>query len=268
MLSVPLPAEQVRERLAELGGGLAVAAVNGPATTSVAGSPDAIEELFARLVDEGVRVARIVSDFASHSAQVEAIHGPLLDEVGPLRHRSTDTLLCSTVTGRVLDPAALDTEYWYQNLRRTVEFDSAVRTLLSLGFSTFVEPSAHPLLTAPVADIAADTGTEVRAVGSLRMGESTAQRMLTSLAEAQVAGVPVDWGSACAARGRAELPTGPLPRQSPHRTAAGTAEAAPGADAAAAPGTAGDGFWRAVDRGDLAGALGVVLPAMSWANGS
>ncbi|MEU3194853.1 acyltransferase domain-containing protein, partial [Streptomyces sp. NPDC006992] len=262
MLSVPLPAAQVRGRLAELGGGLAVAAVNGPATTSVAGSPDAIEELFARLVDEGVRVARIVSDFASHSGQVEAIHGPLLEEVGPLRHRSTDTLLCSTVTGRVLDPAALDTEYWYRNLRRTVEFDSAVRTLLSLGFSTFVEPSAHPLLTAPVADIAADTGTEVRAVGSLRMGESTAQRMLTSLAEAQVAGVPVDWGSACASRGRIELPTGPLPRQPPHPTAAG------GADAVSAPGAAGDGFWRAVDRGDLAGALGVVLPALSWTDGS
>ncbi|MEW2218404.1 acyltransferase domain-containing protein [Streptomyces sp. NPDC006990] len=268
MLSVPLPAAQVRERLAELGGGLAVAAVNGPATTSVAGSPDAIEELFARLVDEGVRVARIVSDFASHSAQVEAIHGPLLDEVGPLRHHATDTLLCSTVTGRVLDPAALDTEYWYQNLRRTVEFDSAVRTLLSLGFSTFVEPSAHPLLTAPVADIAADTGTDVRAVGSLRMGESTAQRMLTSLAEAQVAGVPVDWGSACASRGRIELPTGPLPAPSGHRTAADGADAVPGAAGPAAPGAAGDGFWRAVDRGDLAGALGVVLPALSWSNGS
>ncbi|MFE9389396.1 acyltransferase domain-containing protein [Streptomyces sp. NPDC006784] len=265
MLSVPLPAAQVRERLAELGGGLAVAAVNGPATTSVAGSPDAIEELFARLVDEGVRVARIVSDFASHSAQVDALHGPLLDEVGPLRHHSTDTLLCSTVTGRVLDPAALDTEYWYQNLRRTVEFDSAVRTLLSLGFSTFVEPSAHPLLTAPVADIAADTGTEVRAVGSLRMGESTAQRMLTSLAEAQVAGVPVDWAKACASRGRIELPSGPLPREFPRGAATTGPEAATGR---AAPGAAGDGFWRAVDRGDLAGALGVVLPALSWSNGS
>ncbi|MBO8191104.1 acyltransferase domain-containing protein [Streptomyces oryzae] len=256
MLSVPLPAGQLRERLGGWGGRLAVAAVNGPATTSVAGTPDAVEELFAQLVDEGVRVARIVSDFASHSAQVDDIHGPLLDAVGRLAPRSTDTLLCSTVTGGLFDGAGLDAEYWFQNLRRPVEFDSAVRTLLGLGFDTFVEPSSHPLLTAPVAEIAADTGTEVTAVGSLRMGESTAQRMLTSLAEAQVRGVPLDWRPACADGARIELPSQPLGASSPPPRKA-------------PPGPADDAwFWRAVGRGDLAGALGVVLPALSWSNSS
>jgi acyl transferase domain-containing protein len=225
MLSVPLPVWQVRDRLAAWGHRIAVAAVNGPATTSVAGTPEAIEELFTQLVDEGVRVARIVSDFASHSAQVDEIHQPLVEAVGELDLRGTDVVLCSGVTGEVFDTTKLDAEYWFQNLRMPVQFDSAVRTLLGLGLTTFVEPSSHPLLTAPVEDIARDTGTEVVAVGSLRMGESDAQRMLTSLATAHVRGVRVDWK--------------------------------------AAYGTEIGPFWQAVDRGDLAGALGVVLPALS-----
>ncbi|MER5704377.1 acyltransferase domain-containing protein [Micromonospora sp. NPDC002296] len=252
MLSVPQPVGQVRRRLAAWGDRLAVAAVNGPAITSVAGTPGAIEELFAQLVDEGVRVARIVSDFASHSAQVDAIRQPLLDAVGDLRPRPTDVAFCSAVTGELLDSTRLDAEYWFQNLRRPVEFDPAVRTLLGLGFTTFVEPSSHPLLTVPVEEIARDVGAEVTSVGSLRMGESDAQRMLTSLAEAQVRGTPVDWRAAYAGRTRLDPP------------ADGRAPVSHGPAPTAATTTGDDPFLRAVERGDLAGALGVVLPALTW----
>ncbi|MEV4315696.1 acyltransferase domain-containing protein [Actinocrispum sp. NPDC049592] len=195
MLSVPLPAAEVRRRVARWDDRVAVAAVNGPATTSVAGAPDAIEEFFAQLVDEGVRVARIVADFASHSAQVGEIRSALLEGMGEIRHQATDIAFCSAVTGDVLDATQLDTEYWYRNLRMPVEFDSAVRSLLGRGFRTFIEPSSHPLLTAPVEEIARDAGARVTVVGSLRMGESDAQRMLTSLATAHVNGVPVDWSA-------------------------------------------------------------------------
>ncbi|HWH01310.1 MAG TPA: acyltransferase domain-containing protein [Pilimelia sp.] len=245
MLSVPLPAAQVRDRLAGWGDRLAVAAVNGPASTSVAGAPDAVEELFSRLVDDRVRVARIVADFAAHSAQVAAVRRPLLAAVGDPRPRRTDVVFCSTVTGGVLDAAALDAEYWYDNLRRPVEFDRAVRTLLGLGFTTFVEPSPHPLLTAAVEEIGRDVGVGVAAVGSLRMGESDARRMLASLAAAQVRGVPVDWTPAFPGCARVDLPT----------AAAGDRRPGPASDTP---------FWRAVARGDLAGALGVVLPAQRW----
>lgn len=196
MLSVPLPVERVTTRLARFDGALAVAAVNGPDTTSVAGDPDAIERLFTELVADGVRVARIVSGFAAHSPQVDAIRAPLLGALGDIRPRPTDVAFCSSVTGKIIDPVTLDAEYWFQNLRQTVEFDAAVRTLLGLGYRRFIEPTSHPLLTAPVAEIARDTGTDVVAAGSLRMGESDVRRMLTSVATAYAGGVPVDWSVA------------------------------------------------------------------------
>ncbi|CAM3015271.1 acyltransferase domain-containing protein [Saccharomonospora xinjiangensis] len=245
MLSVPLPATEVRQRLASWGDRIAVAAVNGPRTTSVAGEPAAIEEFFAELVDEGVRVARIVSDFASHSAQVDAIHSALIDALGPLRCEASDVLFCSTVTGGVLDTAELDAEYWYENLRRPVLFDSAVRTLLRRGFGMFVEPSPHPLLVAPIEEIAAEVGARATAIGTLRMGESDAARLLASVAEAHVHGTAVDLRQACRGGSRVGLPLD---------------DVAEGSDAE-------NRFWSAVRRGDLATALGVVLPALDTGAG-
>ncbi|MGC5411523.1 acyltransferase domain-containing protein, partial [Streptomyces sp. DT225] len=68
MVSVPLAAGEVRERLGRWDGRISVAAVNGPQTTVVSGDVDALDELFAVLEAENVRARRIEVDYASHSA--------------------------------------------------------------------------------------------------------------------------------------------------------------------------------------------------------
>ncbi|WP_158895631.1 type I polyketide synthase [Amycolatopsis anabasis] len=213
MLSVSAPAAQVRERLAAGGGRLSVAAANGPANITVSGDPEAIDELAAELAAEGVRAGRIPSDFASHSAQVDEIRDELLAGMAGITPRASEVTFCSTVTGTVLDTAELDAEYWYRNLREGVNFDAAVRTLLDGGHGVFVEPSPHPMLTVPVEEIADDHGAEVVAVGTLRMGEGDRRRLLTSLGEAHVRGVAVDWTAALPDARPVDLPTYPFQRQ-------------------------------------------------------
>ncbi|MCP2251342.1 Acyl transferase domain-containing protein [Prauserella aidingensis] len=210
MLSVPLSVKLVEERLADHTGVLAVAAVNGPSATSVAGDVDAIEKLFAELVDDDVRVARIASDFAAHSPHIDAIHAPLLDALGGIRPRAAGIAFCSSVTGDLAEPRSLDAPYWYQNLRGRVEFEAAVRTLVRLGYRHFVEPSSHPLLTAPIGDIGRDVGADVAAVGSLAMGESGLRTLTDSIATAERHGVLVDWEGARRAGHRNVVP--------PHRS--------------------------------------------------
>ncbi|MEU0692019.1 type I polyketide synthase, partial [Streptomyces uncialis] len=125
MASVPLPVDDVRERIAPWDGGLSVAAVNGPSSTVVSGDADAITELVTGLVGDGVRARRIEVDYASHSAHVDEIRDVLLGDLAGIAPVSGSVPFFSTVTGGWLDTASLDASYWFRNLRETVRFGEA-----------------------------------------------------------------------------------------------------------------------------------------------
>ncbi|MFD7659206.1 SDR family NAD(P)-dependent oxidoreductase, partial [Actinosynnema sp. NPDC059797] len=206
MMSVLLPADDVRGRLP---GGVSVATVNGTRSVVVSGDPEALDAFGAELAAEGVRVKRIAVDYASHSAHVESIRERLLEVLADIEPRTSDVPFFSTVTGDVLDTAGLGAEYWYTNLRETVDFVGATRNLLDTGHAVFVECSPHPVLTMGIQETAEEAGHDVAAVGSLRRDDGGLPRVLLSLGEAWARGVAVDWAGmlAPAAPRRVPLPT-------------------------------------------------------------
>ncbi|OKH94376.1 beta-ketoacyl synthase [Streptomyces uncialis] len=213
MASVPLPVDAVRERIASLGGGLSVAAVNGPSSTVVSGDADAVTQLVDGLVGEGVRARRIEVDYASHSAHVEEIREQLLADLAGITPVSGSVPFFSTVTGGWLDTASLDASYWFRNLRETVRFEEATRGLLGEGFRFFVEPSAHPVLAVAVGESVEAAGVEAAVLGTLRRGEGGLERLLHSLGQGYVRGLEVDWSGMFPGARRVELPTYAFQRQ-------------------------------------------------------
>ncbi|MFF5099041.1 SDR family NAD(P)-dependent oxidoreductase [Actinosynnema sp. NPDC000082] len=209
MLSIALPAEQVRERLAAHGGLLEIAVVNGPLSVVVSGDPEALGELKASVVADGHRAKLVPVDYASHCAHVEAIHERLLTDLAGIRPRAADVPFYSTATGGRIDTAVLDAQYWYENLRQTVLFERTTRELLDAGYGAFIECSPHPVLLHSIAETADAAGVDVTGVGSLRRHDGGSQRLLTSLADAFVAGIPVDWRAVFSASGAraTDLPT-------------------------------------------------------------
>ncbi|GDY50742.1 hypothetical protein SVIO_013650 [Streptomyces violaceusniger] len=209
MVSVSLPVEAVRERLAAWGERLSVAAVNGPSAVVVSGDADALDELLAACEADEVRARRVPVDYASHCAHVETVEDELQRTLAGIAPRSSSVPFYSTVTAGALDTRELDAGYWYRNLRQTVRFDETVRALLTDGFDMFIEASAHPVLTMGVEQTAQDHGTHITAVGSLRRDEGGLDRFATSLAEAYVGGASVDWAAMFAGTGarRVDLPT-------------------------------------------------------------
>ncbi|MFF0390308.1 type I polyketide synthase [Kitasatospora sp. NPDC004615] len=204
MASLPLPVEVVRERIA---GRLSVAAVNGPSSTVVSGDADAVAALVDELVGEGVRARLIEVDYASHSAHVEEIRERLLADLEGIAPASGAVPFFSTVTGSWLDTKSLDAEYWYRNLRETVEFGKATEVLLGEGFRFFVESSPHAVLGVAVGESVEAAGADAVVLGTLRRGEGGPAQVLRAVGRAWERGLGVDWSGAFPGARRVELPT-------------------------------------------------------------
>ncbi|MET7402803.1 type I polyketide synthase [Dactylosporangium sp. NPDC005572] len=210
MASVALPADEVRARLAGYEDKLQVAVANGPAATVVAGDPGAAREFVEACLADGLRARVTDADYASHTAHVEVVRDELLAALGAVEPAPGRVPFYSTVSGDVLDTGRLTGEYWYENLRRTVEFDTAVRALARDGHTLFVEVSPHPILTTAVDDILDGAGA---AVGTLRRDDGGPARILAAAAGAWCHGARVDWPHAPASRRRVTLPPYPFRRR-------------------------------------------------------
>jgi 8,8a-deoxyoleandolide synthase len=243
MVSVPLPAADLDSLLERHGGRIGVAAVNGPSSTVVSGDADALDDLLAECAERGIRARRIAVDYASHSRHVDAVREEILSALSGLAPRTGDVPFHSTVTGAPVDTAELDAGYWFENLRAPVRFAGVVADLARAGLDQFVECSPHPVLTVGIGECLDEAGTAAATVGTLRRGEGGPGRFLLSLAELWTHGVPVRWQRALPAVVAAvDLPTYPFQRRrfwlEPQ-------------DPASRVDPAEDGFWNAVDRGDL-----------------
>nr|AHD24375.1 polyketide synthase [Streptomyces albogriseolus] len=196
MASVALSEADASARLERWAGRVEVAAVNGPSSVVVAGDAEALDEALEALSAEGVRVRRVAVDYASHTRHVEDIREILAETLAGVNAQAPMVPFYSTVTGEWVDQAGvLDGAYWYRNLRGQVGFGPAVAELIGQGHGVFVEVSAHPVLVQPITEILDDggDGTDAVVTGSLRRDDGGLRRLLASMAELFVRGLPVDW---------------------------------------------------------------------------
>ncbi|MGQ5668649.1 SDR family NAD(P)-dependent oxidoreductase, partial [Streptomyces sp. ECR2.10] len=181
------------------------------------------------------------------TSHVEAIEEELARVLASVSPQPGDVPFFSTTEAELIDTARLDGGYWYRNLRQRVRFADTIQGLVEQGYSAFVEVSSHPVLGMAVQEAAPDAV----AVETLRRNKGGASRFLTSLAEAWVRGIPVDWTRVLAGQGgrTVALPTYAFQRR---RHWLDVPEPAPPSGAA---GTARDDvdarFWEAVEREDL-----------------
>jgi acyl transferase domain-containing protein/acyl carrier protein len=249
MVSVAQPAAELTAWTAEEGLDVHLAAVNGPEAVVVSGEPQALDELVARCADRQIRTRRVPVDYASHSPHVDELREDILRLLAGIEPRAGRVPFISSLTGEPLDTTELTPDYWCRNLRERVDFMGAVGAALERRFGTFVEVSPHPVLLPAIQGTIEASERDAATIGTLRRDEDEVERMLVSLAEAHVAGLPVDWTRVLGAGGggTVDLPTYPFQRG---RYWLDEPSARPAVPSAAEP--AESGFWQAVERGDLA----------------
>ncbi|TPQ43799.1 hypothetical protein C2U71_18020, partial [Burkholderia ubonensis] len=124
---------------------VAVAAVNGPASTVISGRRERIALLVDAFAAQDIRSVLLNTSHAFHSPLVE----PMLDRFQAaakgVRAARPAIPFYSNLTGAAMDDAPDDT-YWRRHCREPVQFASSVERLAEAGFNVLVEIGPKPVL--------------------------------------------------------------------------------------------------------------------------
>ncbi|SDT82754.1 Acyl transferase domain-containing protein [Streptomyces sp. TLI_053] len=193
MAAIAAPAAEVTAELARHDEALvAVAAVNGPANTTVSGVREVVDEVCAAFAARGAEVRRLRISTSSHSPLVEPVLEPLRAALEKVPFGAPAVPLLSNLTGGLWPwDKPLDTDYWLRHARQPVLFADGVRALYELGHRTFLEVGPAPTLLGLVGEVL--TGDDVLMLPSLRPKYDDWEVLLGSLGQLYAEGAEVDW---------------------------------------------------------------------------
>src|SRR6516164_2205213 len=193
MAALGLSPENAAALIAPYGEALTIAAVNAPNSVTVAGDAAAIDALGRELEGNQVFFRPLDLDYAFHSRCMDPIREGLLDRLDGLRPQIGRLRFVSTVTGSTIEGSRLDAEYWWENIRRPVQFAAAIESLTAEGFNVFLEIGPHPILDRYVRDCLKTTPGYGVSIPTLRRHEPERDALWLALGRSYAAGVAIDY---------------------------------------------------------------------------
>lgn len=193
---------------------LTQAVVNAPGELVVAGPIDALDLLEEKLTEMGVFWRRVKVDYASHHEHIDAVRNEILEAISGINPMDGDIAFYSSCKAQQLGGQSLNAEYWFENLRQSVRFQSAIEVMLNDGFGRFIEISGHPLLTQALELISESSETRLALVHTLERDLDDKRRMAQALAKYFCSGGQLNWRSLYPGQSRPDaLPTYAFQRQ-------------------------------------------------------
>ena len=193
MAALGLSPENAASVIAPYGEALTIAAVNSLNAVTVAGDAAAIEALGVDLEPNGVFFRPLDLDYAFHSRCMDPIREALLDRLDGLAPQDGRLPFVSTVTGATIKGSQLDAAYWWDNIRRPVQFAPAIASLVAEGFNAFLEVGPHPILDRYLREcLKASDGAGV-SIPTLRRREPERDALWLALGRCYTAGVAIDY---------------------------------------------------------------------------
>ncbi|WP_079068277.1 phthiocerol type I polyketide synthase PpsB [Mycobacterium tuberculosis] len=172
---------------------------NSPRQTVIAGPTEQIDELIARVRAQNRFASRVNIEVAPHNPAMDALQPAMRSELADLTPRTPTIGIVSTTYADLHTQPVFDAEHWATNMRNPVHFQQAIASAGSGAdgaYHTFIEISAHPLLTQAIADTLEDahrptkSAAKYLSIGTLQRDADDTVTFRTNLYTADIAHPP------------------------------------------------------------------------------
>ena len=144
----------------DITGDCTIACINGPHSMTISGDTPRIAQISALADTRSIWNRRLKVDVAYHSQQMDTVaarYASYLGEITPKRDVNVE--FHSSLRGCLVEPAALDTSYWVDNLTSPVRFSQAFASFAApkrdseQGVELAIEIGPHSTLQGPIRQI-------------------------------------------------------------------------------------------------------------------
>ncbi len=172
---------------------------NSPRQTVIAGPTEQIDELITRVRARDRFASRVNIEVAPHNPAMDALQPAMRSELADLTPRTPTIGIISTTYADLHTQPIFDAEHWATNMRNPVRFQQAIASAGSGAdgaYHTFIEISAHPLLTQAIADTLEDahrptkSAAKYLSIGTLQRDADDTVTFRTNLYTADIAHPP------------------------------------------------------------------------------
>ncbi|RBQ20835.1 3-ketoacyl-ACP reductase [Spongiactinospora rosea] len=185
--------------------GVALAAVNGPASVVVSGDEEAVSAFAAGWAAQGRRTRRLRVSHAFHSHHMDGMLEEFRRVAAELTFRPPAVPIVSNLTGApVPDEELCSPDYWVRHVREAVRFADGIDWLAAQGVTAFLELGPDGTLTAMARHCVTE---DVFATSALRESRPEEQTIIRAVADLHANGVSVDWAAVLGDGEKAALPT-------------------------------------------------------------
>ncbi|MFC8827298.1 SDR family NAD(P)-dependent oxidoreductase [Streptomyces sp. NPDC057137] len=211
MASVEAAESEVIDVLAEVGGRVSIAGLNGPRQTVVSGDERAVDAVVARFAGQGRRTRRLTVSHAFHSPHMDSMLAAYESTAATCAFNPPAIPLVSTVTGAWATAEELSAPaYWVRQVRDAVRFLPAMRTLEQSSVARYLECGPAGVLSAMGAECVSGEAVFTASQRAARSPEEPVDEvraLMGALGALHVAGQDVDWDRVLDGEPLLDLPT-------------------------------------------------------------
>nr|WP_067295857.1 type I polyketide synthase [Marinobacterium profundum] len=194
MAAASMSADAIAALIAELqlSDQVEIAGINSPAAVTLAGSLAALETLGAVMEQQNLFFRILDLDYAFHSSLMNPVRERVMQRLADLAPCQATIPFISTVSGGELDGTRLGAAYWWDNIRKPVQFGAAIETLIQRGVRLFLDVGPHPIMRGYIGDCLKVHDLSGGVIPTLKRKSDDLSSLQTAVFSAWLGGARVD----------------------------------------------------------------------------